>query len=682
MKTFFLRASFRWNFLSLAPIFILMAAPSTLRAQTSNNLHTRASASAAKFTLENDWIAVTGLADRGHWGGLRVEDRATRRTLQLPQAFSFQLQDGPLLSSTAMEITQPFSVKNFTPNAIASRYAERLNGKEVCAQFSGPKSDLRVEWCGILRDGSNYFRQQIIIQTGAQALPITQVRLLQLQDQGARETGQVKGSPVADETMFFGFEDPLATNQANNGEVVAYLPRVLPIQPEQKIVYSAVVGVAQKGQMRRAFLRYIERERAHPYRTFLQYNTWYDLGYENRYDEAGVLNRIQAMGGELVRKRGVALSSFLLDDGWDNTGSLWKMNSGFSNGLQRVSEAAASYHAAIGVWLSPWGGYAHEKEQRIAFGQAHGYEIVKAGFALSGPKYYAAFEKTCLDLIHNYGVNQFKFDGTGNVDHVYPGSNFDSDFDAAIHLIGRLRLADPNIYINLTTGTWPSPFWLMDADSIWRGGEDHSFAGVGSSRQRWITYRDAQTYRNIVQRGPLFPLNSLMLHGMIYAQYAKGLNTDPDNDFHDEVESFFGSGTQVQEMYITPSLLSRQDWDTLAQGANWSRAHADTLKDTHWIGGDPGQLQVYGWASYRPGHAKHPANAIVVLRNPSDKPQDFSLDMQQALELPVDAPGTYTARDPWHEKASPITLRAGHPVELHLQPWEVQTFDATSVSAN
>ena len=115
-------------------------------------------------------------------------------------------------------------------------------------------------------------------------------------------------------------------------------------------------------------------------------------------------------------------------------------------------------------------------------------------------------------MIHKYGVNQFKFDGTGNAGTVFPGSPFDSDFAAAIHLIGELRAAGPDLFINLTTGTWPSPFWLLYADSIWRGGDDTvSTAGVGIYRERWITYRDAETYRGIVQRGPLYPLNSLML---------------------------------------------------------------------------------------------------------------------------------------------------------------------------
>ncbi|MGB8478501.1 MAG: hypothetical protein WCE63_06625 [Acidobacteriaceae bacterium] len=276
-------------------------------------------------------------------------------------------------------------------------------------------------------------------------------------------------------------------------------------------------------------------------------------------------------------------------------------------------------------------------------------------------------------MVEKYGVNFFKLDGTGNANHVFPGSQFDSDFDALVHLIGRLRTAKPSLFVSVTTGTQPSPFWLLDADSIWRGGADHSFTGVGSSRQRWITYRDAQTYKNIVQRAPLYPLNSLMLHGIIYARLADGLNTDPNGDFESEVHSYFGSGTQLQEMYITPSLLSSQDWDTLAETANWARKNSDTLKDTHWIGGDPGRLQVYGWASWNTDDHR----GIVTLRNPSSKPQDFLLDVRDAFELPTNAPRKYMAAAPWKDSTiRPVSLIAGKSLRIQLKPFEVRTLDA------
>jgi hypothetical protein len=384
---------------------------------------------------------------------------------------------------------------------------------------------------------------------------------------------------------------------------------------------------------------------------------------------------VHAFGNELMKKRGVKLDSFLFDDGWDDTETLWHFNSGLPNGFTKIHEAADTYGFGIGVWLSPWGGYSTEKKQRIVAGEKAGYETVKGGFALSAPKYYNLFETTCLEMITKYGVNQFKFDGTGNASTVFPGSLFDSDFSAAIHLIERLRQQEPNIFINLTTGTWPSPFWPRYADSIWRGGDDHSFDGVGSWRQKWITYRDEQTYRNIVEGGPLYPLNSLMLHGIIYAQKAQHLDSDPGGDFRDEVRDYFGSGTQLQEMYVTPSLLTTKNWDDLAEAAKWSRVNAAVLKDTHWIGGDPGKLEVYGWAAWTP------AKGIVVLRNPSDKAQEFSLDVASAFELPEYAGQSYRAHSPWaSDKGKPaIQLRAGLAHQFTLQPFEVVTLDAEPV---
>ena len=54
-----------------------------------------------------------------------------------------------------------------------------------------------------------------------------------------------------------------------------------------------------------------------------------------------------------------------------------------------------------------------------------------------------------------------------------------------------------------------------------------------------------------------------------------------------------GRGRSCRSLYITPELLSAADWDTLAEAAKWARANAETLKDTHWVGGDPKKGEVY-----------------------------------------------------------------------------------------
>jgi hypothetical protein len=164
-----------------------------------------------------------------------------------------------------------------------------------------------------------------------------------------------------------------------------------------------------------------------------------------------------------------------------------------------------------------------------------------------------------------------------------------------------------------------------------------------------------------------------MLHGMIYAKHRKQLDEDSGNDFRNEIRSYFGTGTQLQEMYITPSLLSDSNWDDLAEAAKWSRANAEILKDTHWIGGDPLWLEVYGWASWTPG------KGILVLRNPSDQAKTIRVKLQDVFELPSGAALEHLARSPWKEDASrPATvLRAQQAHEFHLAPFEVVTLDVT-----
>ena len=640
-------------------LLALLCVTAGAQAQGMTEYTLRGALLTAKFEDANGSLRVAG-----------VVDRRTGAQLDPGEAFSLVLGDGSVVAASQMKLSAAPVRSAAAVNPTASRAAERIAGSQVCADLS--HGALAVHWCAILRDGANYVRQEITLKAEGQPVQIAEVRMFDFAAPDAQVVGRVKGSPFVDGNFFFGFEFPLSTSALENGRATSVLKRTLPLEAGNSVVYSSVIGVAAPGQMRRDFLRYIELERAHPYRTFLHYNSWYDIGYGERYDEAEALDRVHAFGEELVRKRGVTMDSFLFDDGWDDTHTLWGFNPGLPNGFTRIHEAAAKYGFGIGVWLSPWGGYGEAKKERIAAGEAAGYETVKGGFALSAPKYYALFEKTCLEMITKYGVNQFKFDGTGNASAVFPGSIFDSDFSAAIHLIGRLREQEPNLFVNVTTGTWPSPFWPRYADSIWRGGDDHSFDGVGSWRQKWITYRDEQTYRNIVEGGPLYPLNSLMLHGLIFAKEALHLDTDPDNDFPDEVHDYFGTGTQLQEMYITPSLLTKEDWDVLAESAKWSRANAAVLKDTHWIGGDPGKLAVYGWASWSP------RKGIVVLRNPSDREQEFALDVAKAFELPQGAVRSYRAHSPWaaDRAQAPIVLQAGEAHRFELKPFQVITLDA------
>jgi hypothetical protein len=627
-------------------------------------------------TLGNDQISAEWQLTDGHLSGVVVRDKKPGTSIALGGPFSLALRDGSVLRAADLTVDGAARVEHFTPDPKAARYSERLPGIAVHYALDDPRGRFTADWAIILREGSQYIRQSLTIHAGRTVVDASDISLIDLRSPGVALAGVVKGSPLVDGDFFVGFEHPLSGCGVVEDRATCDLQSGVPIGAGQSVEYSSVVGIAQPGQMRRAFLTYIERERAHPYRTFLHYNSWFDIGFFTPYTQQDALNRIHEIGDELNKKRGVTLDSFLFDDGWDDHNNLWRIRADFKDGFEPLKEAAAEYGTAPGVWLSPWGGYGPAKKERIAAAKRDGYEIVDGGLALSGPKYYARFHDAVTEMVTKYGVNQFKFDGTGNADRVVKGSQFSSDFDAAIHLIRDLRKLKPDLFINLTTGTYPSPFWLMYADSIWRGGEDTDFAGVGTDRERWITYRDGDTYDEVVKAGRLYPLNSLMLHGIVYAKQAPHLDTASEEDFRNEVHSYFGSGTQLQELYITPSLLTEANWDTLAEAAKWSRANASVLVDTHWVGGDPRWLEVYGWAAWSP------AKAILTLRNPSDKAQDFTVDIALAFELPPGAVRSYRARSPWAADASAaaIELRAGEARTFHLAPFEVITLEAVPLN--
>ncbi len=622
-------------------------------------------------------VARWRVAD-GHLSEMSIADRQGGRSVAIEAPFALKLADGSSLGSAQWHLLAPPTAKPLPVDAQAPRLAERLPGQVVAASFGDADGRFRVDWQLVQREGSAYLRELVTITALKQDEAIESVSLLQADAADAMVDGTTKGAPVvvgpgAGEQLYLGFENPLSDSEVRGKHVSLSMARSLPLRKGQAIAYSAVAGVAREGQLRRDFGAYVERERAHPYRPFLHYNSWYDIGYFTPYTEAQALDRINTFGTELSVKRGVKLDSFLFDDGWDDRSGSWHFSKDFPRGFVPLREAAAKYGAAPGMWLSPWGGYGPPVKERVARGKAGGYEIIDGGLALSGPKYYQRFHDAVMELVRDDGINQFKFDGTGNADKVFPGSMFDSDFAAAIKLIEDLREAKPDLYINLTTGTYASPFWLRYADSIWRGGEDDWHAGVGTERERWITYRDQQTYENIVIQGPLFPINSLMLHGIIYAQMNKRLNTDPGHDFANEVHSYFATGTQLQEMYITPSLLTTQDWDALAEAAKWSRANAEVLRDTHWIGGDPGRLDVYGWAAWSPD------KAIVTLRNPDASPQAAVIDLSRQLELPTGAARRYRVKDVWRSggRSVPAKLDADHASSIVLAPFEVLTLELT-----
>jgi len=584
-----------------------------------------------------------------------------------------------LLAAVALcaEAVEPFRLEWADGRSVWSTQLQAGTGGAGAEKLTDPAGRFTVTRQVVQPAGRGYGRTVVAV-TNTSHEPLGLVRLVlldvaaaELDEGSARELGDVPGSPVVTAHRFLGVEHPLAENHVADGRVRCALPVMQPLAPGETVLASMVDGAYRPGQLRRDFLAYVEAERARPYAPFLHHNNWYSRGFGRKFSEADVLADIAFLGRELGEKRGVKLDGFVLDDGWDELNSLWRFHAGWPDGLKNVTAAAARIGAAPGIWLSPWGGYGRARDARLAAAAPLGFEIRDRHFSLAGPRYYERFRELCAGVVRDGGVAYFKFDGigpSGESGRIDPASG--RDYDAMLRLVHELRALRPGLYVSQTTGTWASPWWLLHVDNIWRGGDDDGSAGVGTSRQQWMTYRDGETYHNVVRRGPLYPLNSLMVHGVLYAANPPRLAADPGDDFASEVRTFFGNGTQLQELYLSPELLTAGNWDDLAAAARWARANTATLCDVHWIGGDPEKLEVYGWAAWSP------AKGIVTLRNPSDQPATFAFEPGAAFELPPGAPAAFRVAGAYADAPAPVAaVRAGETVTLSLKPFQVLVFE-------
>lgn len=638
----------------------------------------KATNSSNEISLENNAVKMVFQIKGNHIRPLSFMDKANHHTLNLLPLnwFELNMQDGKVLSDKDFHFLNKPIIESVAVQKRGAKFSDHLPGKVITASFINPSSGLSIKWEATLSDGANYIKQKWVFHT-KDSSSITRYTMLEVPAVASIQEGTVDGSPLVSKEMFFALEHPMSKNEISNENAVSYLPWQNALKHADSLVITTVSGATPANQLRRGFLYYIERERAHPYRPYLHYNSWYDLSWiDRKLKEDSCLDRIKMYGDSLVRKRHVHMKAFLFDDGWDNDSTLWKLNSNFPDGLTKMDHLADSYEAHLGLWLSPWGGYGESQQQRLTYGrrQHPPFETNENGFSLAGPVYFKRFKEVTTSFMEKDGVSIFKFDGVGAGNGASgAGLTYQKDIEALLLLTKELRAVNPDLYLSLTVGTWPSPYWLYYGDAIWRAGSDFGFMGKGDKRQQWITYRDGESYKNVVKRAPLFPLNSVMLHGINISEvgYPKQLEMD-FKDIADGIWSFFGSGTSLQELYINPHLLTPAMWDCLAAAAKWSQNNAEVLQDVHWIGGDPAKEEIYGYAAWQPG------KGVFTLRNPSTKSQTISIDLQKIFELPGNSSSYFMLSNAINKNDTDAHKKVmkGKSFMVVLAPFELKVYDA------
>ena len=420
---------------------------------------------------------------------------------------------------------------------------------------------------------------------------------------------------------------------------------------------GAVVGLIAKGQARRSFLAYSERERAVPWRAMPVYISWYELNIDRNNDREYTTNMnidqctdiVAEWKKQFFDKYNTGVKAFVWDDGWDVYGP-WTFNKNFPNGFSEVDAVARQMGSGIGAWLGPVGGYGRSGDYR------RGYWKDKGGMQLSNPDYYKMFLDACTYMIKNYDFRFFKYDGISAQFSAVgpdPGTRGEENAEAIINIERETRKIKEDIFLNTTVGTWASPFWFQFTDAVWRQEADYAEIGnQGSDRERWITYRDRLVYQNFVQNSPLCPINTLMTHGFILSRWG---DVSKDMNYEGivrELRCAFACGSGMVELYNDYKLMNEINngalWKDLAECIAWQEANADVLPDIHWVGGNPWdgkKANIYGWAAW---NAK---KAVLTLRNPSASEQSITLTLREALDIPAYVKTSITLSDAFQQEA-------------------------------
>jgi len=445
-----------------------------------------------------------------------------------------------------------------------------------------------------------------------------------------------------------------------------------------------VEGLSPEPEIKQWFMKYVDDIRAKPLRPYLLYNSWYDLEAPQMVDdpdrvmnEKNVLRSIQSFDQRLTQQRGIKLDAFVLDDGWDVYRSDWQLSKKqFPHGFKPIVDKLDNTDTDLGIWFGPIGGYSH-RDWRLNWMREHGFETIGNQLCIAAKNYHKLLKTRVDNFVDNDHVGYYKWDGIqfscSNPSHGHPVGEYSrrAIMDSVIDLSHSVWERDPHAFLNVTSGTWLSPWWVKYSNTIWMQGGDYGYTNIPSisHRDRAITYRDFVLYEDMKKKDLWFPISNLMTHGIIKGHLQQLAQEEPLDKFTDNALLYFARGVSMWELYISPDLLTDAQWDMLAGGIKWARQNFDLLQHTEMIGGDPGEGDPYGYAHFKGDHG------IVIARNPVMSDQSMKLQFTHGLGLDKDADSLVVERVYPNRWISPVMESAGSALDIDLRGYETAIYE-------
>lgn len=389
-----------------------------------------------------------------------------------------------------------------------------------------------------------------------------------------------------------------------------------------------------------------------PPRSNLHYNNWYSAEGKTVTVENFVNNVYQSFADNLS-PYGVTLDAMVPDHGWENTNSFNrifepKLDSTHDR-LEDISDALRAKGSSLGIWFSIDGTNAgYDRGLAVGYRPAVAADYDgwtddwmtgnKKWFDILDPDYLGDLKDSLRSLLVDAKISYIKHDFNHNFSTNYITQRHAREIclDTTLDLHEYELSFNPDLFQNYTNGAWFSPWWLQHADSIWMMSGDSAGGGDWpqvSQKEGATTYRDnwlRQSWNDPTRTvRPLIAVANLMTHGIIYSQ------GKPFSDFKDTLQDwsnyvvmYYARGTMVKEWYLTPGLLTDDGcgegdfWKALGMATNWAVQNQGRLINTLYVGGDPGQGEIYGYISWVDGRC------LLMVRNPDRA--------SQTLHVPFD----------------------------------------------
>lgn len=622
----------------------------------------RSPAGAKRRVLENQDLRYALSVEDGHVAARQVENRRTGKTLTLPaEQFRLEFQDGTAMSSLDCKASLEGGANK----------AELL--------FTGQTGiEVRVGYA--LPPGKAYLRKQISVRrTGG---PERRLLVADLENwkgvpaawNSMHADRYPFGShPIYCEDFWAGVEFVAAFNEYGpDGFVLRSRPGGSRLGPEWLDLHSTVIGVAERGQVRPAFLRYVDDIRLAPARMTCCYNSWWTL--PKQFSEQDLLGLAAELKRRLFDPHGVFFDVVAIDAGWSAPQSIWEVNrqrlpEGFDP-LRRIVESAAG---RLGLWISPSAFYVLATD--CDWAGRNGFTVVQqpygrqtmTGLSLADPAYLSKTKLQLQRLVRENGFAHVKFDGLIPREEkphhdLLPGDDSVEPLAAhALELLTAAKQANPELVTEPTFlnswFTYISPWAIKYADNLFgNAGGDYPRA-IGPApdyRESCTNAREWYIFSSLDE--VWLPQNALQYFDVIHCDAAHGLSN--------HLAMAVGRGRFFLPVYANPKFISDAEWKLFAGLLRWARANRELLRQTIVLPSRVERGEPYGYAHWQG------RRGMLVVRNPSNESKVYKLHLR-AAGAPAELTDAVCYTQYPYRKGITAGVDSAAQISIPLQPWEL-----------